>query len=48
VSDEPIEQPAEPTERIVIVPRGRSIWLAPMPQRPEPVEDQEQEAPTDE
>lgn len=39
--------PAEPTERIVIAPRGRRIWLAPAPRRPEPSEDQ-QEAPTDE
>lgn len=44
MSDEPIETPDEPEGRIVTVPRGRRIWLAPAPRRPEPVEDEDQEA----
>lgn len=46
MTDEPIEQPAEPTERTVIVPRGRRFWLERAPRRPE-AEDEQQEVQTD-
>lgn len=45
MSDEPEQQQPD---RIVKVPRGRRFWLERALRRPEPVEDQEPEVPTDE
>lgn len=48
MSDEPIEQPAEPTERSVALPAFRRIWLLRSLERPQPVEDQQTEGEPDE